>query len=240
MSVTSSSASTTRKRLAAGETLVGTFLNLGSPVAAEVCSHAGFDWLLVDLEHGAGTEAALIPALQAIGGRCAALVRIEVNSRPRFARALDSGADGVMVPRVDGAADAAAAVRRMRYPPRGTRGVAHMNRGKRWGLDGNEVDALCVIQIETRGGVEEAAAIAASDGVDVLFVGPSDLGAALGTTELPLDRVLDAAQAHGKAAGILARTREDGERYIEQGFRFVGIGSDSLFLAQGARAASGS
>jgi 2-dehydro-3-deoxyglucarate aldolase/4-hydroxy-2-oxoheptanedioate aldolase len=145
-----------------------------------------------------------------------------------------------MVPRVDTAEEAAAAVRRMRYPPRGTRGVAHMNRAKGWGLGSEDVDALCLIQVETRGAVAEAAAIAAADGVDVLFVGPSDLGAALGTTELPLDRVVEAADAYGKAAGILARSRADGERYIEQGFRFVGIGSDSLFLAQGARVASGS
>jgi 2-dehydro-3-deoxyglucarate aldolase/4-hydroxy-2-oxoheptanedioate aldolase len=240
VSATSSSASTTRERLAAGETLVGTFLNLGSPLAAEVCARAGFDWLLVDLEHGAGTEAELIPTLQAIGGRCTALVRVEVNARPRFARALDAGADGVMVPRVDTAEEAAAAVRRMRYPPRGTRGVAHMNRAKGWGLGAEEGDALCLIQIETRGALEQAAAIAAADGIDVLFVGPSDLGAALETTKLPLDRVIDAARSHGKAAGILARSRQDGERYIEQGFRFVGIGSDSLFLAQGARSASGS
>jgi 2-dehydro-3-deoxyglucarate aldolase/4-hydroxy-2-oxoheptanedioate aldolase len=115
-----------------------------------------------------------------------------------------------------------------------------MNRAKGWGLGAEEGDALCLIQIETRGALEQAAAIAAADGIDVLFVGPSDLGAALETTKLPLDRVIDAARSHGKAAGILARSRQDGERYIEQGFRFVGIGSDSLFLAQGARSASGS
>jgi len=240
VSATTSSASTTRERLAAGESLVGAFLNLGSPVAADACSRAGFDWLLVDLEHGAGTEAELIPTLQAIGGRCTALVRVEANERPRFARALDAGADGVMVPRVDTAEEAVEAVRRMRYPPRGTRGVAHMNRAKGWGLGPEDGDALCVIQIESRSAVDQAVAIAAADGVDVLFVGPSDLGAALGTTELPLESVIEAAGAHGKAAGILGRTREDGERYIEQGFRFVGIGSDSLFLAQGARAAAGS
>jgi 2-keto-3-deoxy-L-rhamnonate aldolase RhmA len=240
VSATSSSASTTRERLAAGESLVGTFLNLGSAVAADACSRAGFDWLLVDLEHGAGTEAELIPTLQAIGGRCTSLVRVEVNARPRFARALDAGADGVMVPRVDTAEEAVEAVRRMRYPPRGTRGVAHMNRAKGWGLGSEDGDALCVIQIESRSAVDQAGAIAETDGVDVLFVGPSDLGAALGTTDLPLDSVIEAARAHGKAAGILARSREDGERYLEQGFRFVGIGSDSLFLAQGARAAAGS
>lgn len=224
----------------ARELLYGLFLDLDSPASAELAGHAGYDWLLVDLEHGAGTEAELIPTLQAIGGRCTSLVRVEANERPRFARALDAGADGVMVPRVDSADEAAEAVRRMRYPPRGTRGVAHMNRAKAWGLGAEEGDALCLIQIETRGAVEQAVAIAAADGVDVLFVGPSDLGAALGTKELPLERVVEAAGAHGKAAGILARTREDGERYIEQGFRFVGIGSDSLFLAQGASSASGS
>jgi 4-hydroxy-2-oxoheptanedioate aldolase len=240
VSATSSSASTTRERLAAGESLVGTFLNLGSAVAADACSRAGFDWLLFDLEHGAGTEADLIPTLQAIGGRCTSLVRIEVNARPRFARALDAGADGVMVPRVDTAEEAAEAVQRMRYPPRGIRGVAHMNRAKGWGLGSEDGDALCVIQIESGSAVDQAGAIAATDGVDVLFVGPSDLGAALGTTDLPLDSVIDAARANGKTAGILARSREDGERYLEQGFRFVGIGSDSLFLAQGARAAAGS
>jgi 4-hydroxy-2-oxoheptanedioate aldolase len=237
--VPSSSASTTRERLAAGETLVGAFLNLGSAVAAEVCSHAGFDWLLFDLEHGAGSEAQLIPTLQAIGGRSVALVRVESNERPRFARALDAGADGVMVPRVESAEDARHAVSSMRYPPRGVRGVASMNRGKAWGFGAHDADALCVIQIETRGAVDEARAIAATDGVDVLFVGPSDLGAALGTTELPLEDVIAASYAEGKAAGILARTREDAERYMAQGFRFVGIGSDSLFLAQAARAAAG-
>ena len=96
-----------------------------------------------------------------------------------------------------------------------------------------------MIQIETRGAVEEAREIAATDGVDVLFVGPSDLGAALGTTELPLDDVLAAAHDERKAAGIMARTREDAERFIALGFTFVGLGSDSLFLAQGARAAAG-
>ena len=239
MSEQSSSASTTRQRLAAGETLVGAFLNLGSAVAAEVCARSGFDWLLVDLEHGAGSEAELIPSLQAIDGHCAALVRVEANERPRFARALDSGAHGVMVPRIDSAADAALAVSHMRYAPRGMRGMASMNRAKGWGFGEEPADPLCVIQIETRGAVEEARQIAATDGVDVLFVGPTDLGAVLGTTDLPLEDVIAAAHGGGKVAGILARSREDADRYIAQGFRFVGIGSDSLFLAQGARAAAG-
>jgi 4-hydroxy-2-oxoheptanedioate aldolase len=239
VSARSSSASTTRERLAAGEALVGTFLNLGSPLAAEACARAGFDWLVFDLEHGAGTERELIPTLQAIAGRSAALVRVEANERPRFARALDAGADGVMVPRVDSAAEAAQAVACMRTPPRGVRGVAYMNRAADWGRARDGVDALCVIQIESGAAVDDAEAIAAVDGVDVLFVGPNDLSAALGTDDLPLAKVLDAAAACGKTAGILARSREDADRYVEDGFRFVGIGSDSLFMVQGARAAAG-
>jgi 4-hydroxy-2-oxoheptanedioate aldolase len=239
VSAPSSSASTTRERLAAGDTLVGTFLNLGSPLAAEACARAGFDWLLFDLEHGAGTERELIPTLQAIGGRCPALVRVEANERPRFARALDAGADGVMVPRVDSADEAARAVSCMRYVPRGLRGHASMNRAADWGLARERADALCVIQIESGAAVDDAEGIAAVDGVDVLFVGPNDLGAALGTDDLPLGTVLEAAKTHGKAAGILARSRDEADGYVRDGFRFVGIGSDSLFLVQGARAAAG-
>jgi 2-dehydro-3-deoxyglucarate aldolase/4-hydroxy-2-oxoheptanedioate aldolase len=238
----SSSASTTelRGRLAAGGALVGTFLNLGSPLAAEICGQAGFDWALVDLEHGAGTEAELIPTLQALeAAGTPGLVRVEANQRPRFARALDAGAAGVMVPRVDSAAEAQAAVASIRYPPRGARGVAYMNRAAGWGVDAPERDPLCVIQIESAQAVEEAASIARLDGVDVLFVGPSDLTQALGgPIEDAVDIVLAAAHAAGKAAGILIRSREGLEQTLERGFRFVAVGSDSLFLAEAARAAA--
>src|SRR5918995_952885 len=117
-----------KEKVRAAEPRIGTFLGMGSAVATEVCARSGFDWLLVDLEHGAGTERELIPTLQAIGGGCPSLVRVEANERPRFARALDAGADGVMVPRVDSGEEAAHAVACMRYPPRGMRGVAYMNR----------------------------------------------------------------------------------------------------------------
>jgi 2-dehydro-3-deoxyglucarate aldolase/4-hydroxy-2-oxoheptanedioate aldolase len=237
-----------RQRLAAGETLVGTFLNLGSPLAAEICGLAGFDWALVDLEHGAGTEAELIPTLQALRHTgAAALVRVEANERPRFARALDAGAAGVMVPRVDGADEARAAVASMRHPPDGVRGVAHMNRGAGWRLGGaDDADPLCVIQVESEPAVREAAAIAAVDGVDVLFVGPSDLSHAMGIPgRLEHERfraavadVVAAARGAGKAAGILLRSGSGLEQALDEGFRFVGIGSDSLFLAEGARAAA--
>jgi 2-keto-3-deoxy-L-rhamnonate aldolase RhmA len=236
MSGNSSSASIT-ERVRGGESAVGTFLNLGSPLAAEICARAGFDFAVVDLEHGAGTEAELIPTLQALGS-CGAIVRVESAERPRVQRALDAGADGVMVPRVGSAAEAVAAVAATRYPPRGARGVAYMNRGADFGAGAPEADALVAIQVETRGAVDEAREIAGIDGVDVLFVGPADLGTALGTSELPLDAIVAAAREEGKAAGLFTRTREDAERALERGFRFVTVGADSFFLAEAARAAA--
>jgi 2-keto-3-deoxy-L-rhamnonate aldolase RhmA len=218
--------------------VVGTFLNLGSPLAAEICSRAGFDWLLVDLEHGAGTEAELIPMLQA-AAPTPALVRVEINERARFQRVLDAGADGVMVPRLESAEQARAAVRHLRYPPVGDRGVAYMNRGAGWRFETPERELLCAIQIETRGAIADAAEIAAIEGIDVLFVGPNDLRVALGTEELPLDEILAAADDAGKVAGIFTGSREDAERALERGFRFVAIASDSYFLAEAARRAAG-
>jgi 2-keto-3-deoxy-L-rhamnonate aldolase RhmA len=110
-----------------------------------------------------------------------------------------------------------------------------MNRGAGWSPVTEEADALCVIQIESRGAVDDAREIAAIEGADVLFVGPNDLAVALGTKELPLDQIVDAARAEGKAAGILARSREDADAAFERGFRFVAVASDSFLLAEAAR-----
>jgi 2-keto-3-deoxy-L-rhamnonate aldolase RhmA len=256
-SVLSSSASTTdpglRARLADGEAVVGTFLSLGSPVAAEICALAGFDWVLVDLEHGSGSEAEMLPQLQAVARTGAAgLVRVEANERPRFARALDSGAEGIMVPRVETAEEARLAASYLRYPPEGVRGVASMHRGSEFGrvrgpeaLETLNERVLGVIQVESETSVANAGEIAAVDGVDVLFVGPSDLSHSMGIfgqTDDPrfqeaLDRVVDAATGAGKASGILARNEEELDRYRDRGFRFLGIGSDSAFLSVAARAA---
>ena len=195
--------------------------------------------MLLDLEHGAGTESDLIPSLQAVGSRCAFLVRVEQNERPRFQRALDAGADGVMVPRVDSVEHARAAVAHLRFPPEGDRGVSYMNRGADFGAGGAR-DVLCVIQVETRGAVEQARELATLDSVDVLFVGPADLGAAIGRDAVAdaTEVVLRACEAAGKAAGLFTRERADAERALEQGFRFVALASDSYFLAEAARGAA--
>jgi 4-hydroxy-2-oxoheptanedioate aldolase len=243
---------TFRQRVLRGDTLLGAFLNLDSPAAAELCARAGFDWLIVDLEHGAGNEAGLVPVLNAIETTpTAALVRPASGERIRIGRALDLGAAGIMVPRLDTVEEVRQAVSYLRYPPDGVRGVALLTRGARFGtVPHGEVrslndDVVGIIQIESAAAVASVADIAAIDGVDVLFVGPSDLSHSM---RIPgqlnhrdylraLDTVVAAAQAAGKAAGILLRQPGDLKRHLELGFRFVGIGSDAGFVVDAASAA---
>ena len=238
-----------RERFLAGETTVGTFLGLGSVAAAEVCAAAGLDWVLVDLEHGGGDEdqvGAVVAAAGAYG--VATLVRVEQPERIRIGRVLDTGAAGVMFPRISSAEEAAEARRHQLYPPQGDRGVASYNRAARWSLDTAALDrsneqAIGIVQIETRGAVEHLDAIAATEGADVLFVGPQDLSYALGVPrqfddprfQEVLDQVVAACRKHGKVAGILANDRAAAERYAERGFGFLAIGSDATLLAATVR-----
>jgi 4-hydroxy-2-oxoheptanedioate aldolase len=234
-------------RIRAGEAVYGTFVSLGSPAATEIVARSGLDWLVVDLEHGAGGESALLSLLQAArsGGDAAAIVRVESAARLRIGRALDLGAAGVMLPRVDTADEARSAMRWMRYPPEGERGVALMARSGGYGTirDGDvgsvNEQLVGVVQIETPLALEGVDGIAAEDGADVLFVGPTDLSHTLGVpgdlasqrfTDA-LDRVVAAARASGKCAGILARSVDDVPGYLERGFRFIGVGSDAALLS---------
>ena len=243
---------TFRARVLAGETLFGLFLDLGSPWSAELCGQAGYDWLLVDLEHGMATEADLPGMLMAVESTgAAALVRPQSGERLRIGRALDMGATGIMIPRLDSAAEAAEAVTYLRYPPAGVRGVALRARGAGLGSVAHADVAriseriVGIVQIESVGALREADAIAAIDGVDVLFVGPADLTHSLGvpgrfddeTYRAALKTVADACAAHGKAAGILVYDLAVVPGLLELGFRFVGIGADGALVASGARAA---
>jgi len=240
-----------RERIAAGEILFGVFLDLGSPLSAELCGSAGFDWLLVDLEHGAATEPDLVAHLTAIETTgVPALVRPQSGERMRIGRALDSGAAGIMIPRLDSAAEAREAVRFLRYPPDGLRGVATRTRGAGLGTRGHaeirsvNESIVGIVQVESPGAVREADQIAAIDGVDVLFVGPTDLSHSLGipgrfdheTYRAALESVTTACRSHGKAAGILLYDLAAVPAHLELGFRFVGLGADGSFVAQGARA----
>ena len=237
-----------RKRVLAGEVLAGTFCNLGSPITTEIAGSAGFDWLLLDLEHGAGDQSELMHQLQAADAAdTPAIVRIAWNEPWRFKRVLDGGAAGVMVPWVSTAEEAAAAAESMRYFPDGIRGAATLIRANGFSRRRDEYLAaandnlLTVVQIETRQAVDNAAAIAAVEGVDVLFVGPFDLSIGLGIrgqfdhpqfTEA-LEQVVAGARAAGKAAGILLQRTDQVAATVERGFTFIALGSDGGLVANG-------
>jgi 2,4-dihydroxyhept-2-ene-1,7-dioic acid aldolase len=242
---------TLRERVLGGATTFGSWLSTGSPVVAEIAGQAGFDWLVVDTEHGMSAEADVLGLLYAIGTTPAtALVRIERSDRLRVSRALDLGAGGLVIPRVDGADDVAQALTWMRFPPVGQRGVALGGRGQGFGRVGHaEIGtlddvALGAFQIENPSAVGQADAIAALPGADVLFVGPADLSHSLGvpgrfadpTYLAAIDAVVAACRAHGKAAGILLYDPAAIAPHVERGFRFIGLGSDGGFVMSGAKA----
>ena len=241
-----------RSRVLGGETLIGVFSDLGSPLAVELLGRAGFDWVVLDLEHGSATEADLLGLLYAAATTSMApIVRAQSGERLRIGRALDLGAAGVMVPQSQSIEQVREAVTYLRYPPAGVRGVALRTRGGGMGEVGHADLArvinervLGVIQVESRAVVADADAIAAIDGVDVLFVGPADLSHALGVPgrfDEPvyldaLRTVVEACRNHGKAAGILLYDSAGLARHLDLGFRFIGLGSEGTFVTAGARA----
>jgi 4-hydroxy-2-oxoheptanedioate aldolase len=207
--------------------------------------------LLIDLEHGAGTEADLPSMLMAVESTgAAAMVRTQSGERIRIGRALDQGATGVMIPRMQSADEARETVTYLRYPPAGMRGVALRTRGAGLGTvahaDIGQIDERIVgiVQIESVGALAEADEIAAIDGVDVLFVGPADLTHSLGIPgqfgskkyKDALAAVVAACRAHGKSPGILVYDPAVVPELLEIGYRFVGIGADGALVASGAAA----
>lgn len=238
------------KRLRAGEPVKGTFLNLGSALTAEIAGQAGFDWLMLDLEHGSGDYAQLIHQLQALAAYpVAALVRVAWNEPWMIKRVLDAGAHGVMVPCVENAEQARAVVNAMRYPPEGVRGVAGYNRACQFGpgFDAHYARAsqelVKIVQIETVQAVENVEEIAAVDGVDLLFIGPADLSASYGIIKQlnhpdyrqAVARTIAAARRHGKQVGTLVLEPDQAGPALADGFTFVGIGSDSSAVVKGLR-----
>lgn len=238
-----------RERLKAGEALIGCFLSLGSSLTSEIMGAAGYDWAIIDLEHGAGGEPEALVQMQALAGTgCAAVVRVEGWERQRTHRVLDFGAHGIMFPRVDTPEQARQAVAGMHYPEKGVRGLAFSNRSSLYGTNfraymENAANLLTIIQIESPLAVENAEAIASVDGVDILFVGPTDLSHAMGIYgqfERPefisaLEHTAEAAAKHGKISGLLLPTPGDLKRYYNAGFRFIASGSDAVLLNIAAR-----
>jgi len=232
----------------------GAFAGLASPIAAEILGRTGLDWAILDLEHSTLTEADLLPGIYALQATPAtALVRVEEGTRLRIGRALDFGAEGLMIPRLDTADQVRDAVSWMRFPPDGVRGLALSTRGAGQSsvehADVYRLNALAlgIFQIESPLAVEQSEAMAAIDGVDVLFVGPADLSHALGvpgrfsdpTFISAIETVAQAAGKHGKAAGILLKGSEDVPAYLDRGYTFIGLGSDGGWISSGVAAVLG-
>ena len=239
-----------KARIYNGEILIGSWLNLGSSLTSEIVGMSGFDWVLIDIEHGSGSEGQILQQLQALEHTPAAsFVRVESYQRQRFHRILDLGAEGIMCPRINTLEEARQAAKAIRYPPDGVRGVARMVRATNFGSDFSEYYAnqkknlVCIVQIETEEILNSLDAVAAIDEIDVLFVGPMDLSIALGVYgQLDHPRFIDALKAtadaatkEGKAAGILLQNPEEFKKYYELGFRFIACSSDSSFVQIGAR-----
>ena len=235
-----------RADLLACKPLVGCWVSLSNPMTAEVLGLAGFDWLLIDGEHAPNDVSTLVPQLMALKDSVSApVVRPPWNEPVIIKRLLDAGFHNFLIPFVESAEQARAAVASTRYPPRGIRGVSVSQRGNRYGTAPDYLkivdDNIAVmVQIESRGGLEAIDAITAVDGVDGLFVGPQDLAAALGHLGNPahpdvqkaIRHIIERARAGGKAAGTLAPVEADARRYMEWGATFVAVGSDlGLFRA---------
>ena len=242
-----------KRALAAGQRQIGLWMSLGSAPAAEVIGPAGFDWLVLDTEHAPNELPDVVAQLRVLdGGHAEPVVRPAWNDMVIIKRVLDAGAQTLLVPFVQNADEARAAVSYMRYPPKGVRGVATAPRANRYGRVKDYVarvdDELCLlVQVETQAAVAEIAAIAAVDGVDGIFVGPSDLAADMGHVGNPahpavqavLQAAAQACAAAGKPAGILAPVEADARRYMEWGYGFVAVGSDVGLLRGGADALAG-
>jgi 2-keto-3-deoxy-L-rhamnonate aldolase RhmA len=240
-----------RERVRSGERLAGIWLATGSAAVAEIAGIIGFDWALVDLEHGLGTGSSLLSQLQALAAHhTPSIVRIPGLDPVPVKRALDLGAVGIMVPQIATAEEARAAVRYTRYPPDGVRGMSSQSRAASFGRDFADyhtqanTSVLTVIQIETPEAVAHADEIAAVDGVDVLFIGHSDLSLQLGCfrdyqhprMQAAEQAVLAACRQHGKQAGAILRPPATAEETMARGFTFLATGTDIRCLTAGLQA----
>jgi 4-hydroxy-2-oxoheptanedioate aldolase len=246
MGTTISAGKRLRAKWEADEAAFGLWAGIPSSITAELAALAGYDYVCVDLQHGLGTEATMVSMFQAaqVGG-AVPLARVAWNEPWLIMRALDLGAAGVILPLIDNAGEAARAVEACRYPPHGRRSYGPIRAELVAGTaepDALGADALCFAMIETRDGLDNLDEIAATPGLDGLYVGPSDLSIALG---LPprgvavdpgedrqalaeaIDRVREACAANGLIPGMHCAGGAAAERYAADGFRLITVGVDT-------------
>ena len=223
-----------------GDAALGAWMMLREPLAAEVAALAGYDYVCVDAQHGLVDERTVMEMVQAVSRTAATpLVRVAFNEPWLIGRALDAGALGVIVPMVNSAAEAAAAVAACRYAPEGNRSIGPVLNGNRHGMSyiaAANSAISCIVMIETKQAVEQIEEIVAVPGVDAVYVGPADLSMSLGLRPGPdnddpsfgdaLAKVVDACTRHGVVPGIHASAALAANRH-EMGFRMITVGFDS-------------
>ena len=227
---------------------IGIWATLGVPCVAEIIANVGFDWILFDCEHGINGPLNLIDQLNAVKSRnreIACLVRVGSNDIVEIKRVLDIGVDGIMIPMISNRVDAEAAVKYCSYPPSGMRGVSGICRASDYGLRkeylkqaSNEISILA--QVENLDGLKNLEEIIDTDGVNGIFIGPSDLAASMGklgsssdkTVEDEIRKALQLIIRKNKPAGIIALSNDDGIQRFSQGFDFVAVAHDAHLISK--------
>ena len=235
-----------KRAIAAGRQQIGLWVSLASPYSAEIVAGSGFDWMVIDTAHSPNEVDTTLAQLQVSAAYpVMPVVRPAWNDTVLIKRHLDIGAQTLLVPYVSTAAEAARAVGAARYPTRGVRGVAGVTRAARFGRVKDyarraEEELCMLVQVETREGLDNLEAIARTDGVDGVFIGPADLAAALGhlgdaqhtEVQSAIKDAIARIRACGKPAGILATDEASTRRYIEWGTVFTAVGLDIMVLAR--------
>ncbi len=230
--------------------VLGTWLSIGSPDVVDILKNLDFDWFVIDTEHSYISMEAAKTMLQVLGDhpRQTPLVRVGINDQLLIKKALDIGAQGIVVPLVNSAEEAERAVSYAMYPPSGVRGAAG-TRASRYGMNlgnylrGANRDLVVAVQLETTRAISSAEEILATRGVDIGFVGPTDLTMSLGLIDdrnnakviEAMQRVVKACEKHGKVPGTMAVSVEEARKWISLGFRFVSLASDAKHLIAGAQ-----
>jgi 4-hydroxy-2-oxoheptanedioate aldolase len=235
-----------KRGMQAGKPQIGLWSSLSSHYSVEVIAGSGFDWLLLDTEHSPNDLENVVTQLQAASAYpTTAIVRPAWNDMVLIKRFLDVGVQTLLIPYVQTAEEAADAVAYTRYPLRGVRGVAGTTRATRFGrvkdYFKHAEEELCIlVQVETQLGLDNLDAIAATDGIDGVFIGPADLSAGLGhlgdiphpEVQAAIENAIKRIRKAGKAPGILAPVEADARRYLELGCLFVAVGADVGLLAR--------
>lgn len=240
---------TFKRAISAGRTIFGAWLSSGTAATAEAMGCVGFDFLVIDMEHAPVDAPQMVDVLRGVNCTAAAyIVRLPWNDMVMVKRALDSGAQSVMMPFVQNAEEAARAVAYAKYPPAGVRGVAGLHRASRYSTVPNYLklanDEICVtVQIETLQALDRLPEIAAVPGVDSIFIGPSDLAASMGllgdignpAVQQKLQHGAQLCRKLGKPCGIIGTTPELVATFAGYGYDWIAVGSDMGFMVSRAQ-----